>query len=55
VVEGKVFEEIRFCTYRDVERFFEKYFEGEDWTRRALDGYEAIKGPTRQWRMDRNS
>jgi Fungal protein kinase len=42
-VEGKVFEEIRFCTYRNVERFFEKYFEGKDWTRRALGVYEAIK------------
>ncbi|KAM4061091.1 kinase [Hirsutella rhossiliensis] len=43
VVERKVFEEIRFCTYRDVEGFFEKYFEGKDWTRRALDAYEAMK------------
>ncbi|KAH7038964.1 FunK1 protein kinase [Macrophomina phaseolina] len=42
-VERKVFEEIRFCTYRDVEGFFEKYFEGKDWTRRALDIYKAMK------------
>ncbi|XP_044714761.1 kinase [Hirsutella rhossiliensis] len=43
VVERKVFEEIRFCTYRDVEGFFEKYFEGKTWTSRALGIYEAIK------------
>ena len=43
VVERKVFEEIRLCTYRDVEGFFEKYFEGKNWTRRALDVYEAMK------------
>jgi hypothetical protein len=43
LVERKVFEEIRFCTYRDVEGFFEKYFEGKDWTRRASKAYEAVK------------
>ncbi|KAH8751100.1 hypothetical protein F5883DRAFT_472292 [Diaporthe sp. PMI_573] len=43
VVERKVFEEIRFCAYRDVGGFFEKYFEGKDWTRHALDVYEATK------------
>lgn len=43
VVERKIFEEIRCCTYRDVEGFFEKYFEGKAWTRRALDVYDAMK------------
>ncbi|KJZ69638.1 hypothetical protein HIM_10977 [Hirsutella minnesotensis 3608] len=43
LVEKKVFEEIRFCTYRDVEGFFEKYFDRKEWTRRALDVYEATK------------
>ncbi|PHH88294.1 hypothetical protein CDD83_7724 [Cordyceps sp. RAO-2017] len=43
LVERKVFEEIRFCTYREVNGFFEKYFEGKDWTRRALDVYETTK------------
>ncbi|KJZ68312.1 hypothetical protein HIM_12297 [Hirsutella minnesotensis 3608] len=43
LVERKVFEEIRFCTYRDVEGFFEKYFDRKEWTRRALDVYEATK------------
>ncbi|KAF2459673.1 hypothetical protein BDY21DRAFT_338901 [Lineolata rhizophorae] len=43
VVERKVFEEIRFCTHREVGGFFEKYFEAKDWARRALDVYKAIK------------
>ncbi|PHH90114.1 hypothetical protein CDD83_4460 [Cordyceps sp. RAO-2017] len=43
LVERKVFEEIKICTYRDVEGFFEKYFEGKNWTRRALDVYKATK------------
>ncbi|KJZ71102.1 hypothetical protein HIM_09521 [Hirsutella minnesotensis 3608] len=43
LVERKVFEEIRFCTYRDVEGFFEKYFDRKDWSCRALDVYEATK------------
>ncbi|KAM4061752.1 kinase [Hirsutella rhossiliensis] len=43
VVKRKVFEEIRFCTYRDVGGFFEKYFEGKTWTSRALGIYEAMK------------
>lgn len=43
LVEQKVFEEIKNCTYRDVEGSFEKYFEGKDWTRRALDVYKVMK------------
>jgi len=43
VVEQKVFEEIKNCTYRDAEGFFEKYFDGKDWTRRALDVYKLMK------------
>ncbi|KAL9123118.1 MAG: hypothetical protein Q9187_000331 [Circinaria calcarea] len=43
LVEQKVFEEIKDCTYRDVEGFFEKYFEGKDWTHRALDVIKAMK------------
>ncbi|KAF2458841.1 serine/threonine-protein kinase Sgk2 [Lineolata rhizophorae] len=44
LVEARVFEEIRHCTYWDVGGFFEKYFEGKDWTRRASDVYESMKG-----------
>ncbi|KAI9861265.1 MAG: hypothetical protein M1813_005438 [Trichoglossum hirsutum] len=40
LVEARVFEEIR---HWDVEGFFEKYFEGKDWTRRASDVYESMR------------
>ncbi|OJD28487.1 hypothetical protein ACJ73_00118 [Blastomyces percursus] len=43
LVETRVFEEIRGCTYRDVEGFFEKYFERKTWTDRAHGIYELIK------------
>ncbi|KAM4067835.1 kinase [Hirsutella rhossiliensis] len=43
LVERKVFDEIRLCTYRDVGGFFEKYFEGKEWTRSASGVYEATK------------
>jgi hypothetical protein len=43
VIERKVFKEIRFYIYHDVEVFFKKYFKRKDWTRRALDIYRAIK------------
>jgi hypothetical protein len=43
VVERKVVEEIRLCTYRDVEGFFEKYFDRKSWTPRALDIYKAME------------
>lgn len=36
LVEGRVFEEIRGCTYQNVEGFFSKYFEGKPWTERTL-------------------
>ncbi|KEF50785.1 uncharacterized protein A1O9_13163, partial [Exophiala aquamarina CBS 119918] len=44
LVKKKIFEEIRSCTYREVGGFFQKYFEGKDWTPRTLDIYRAIKG-----------
>ena len=43
IVEKRVFEEIRSCTYRDVEGFFEKYFEGKDWTSRTLQIHQAMQ------------
>lgn len=43
VVEQRVFEEIRSCTHRDVRGFFEKYFEGKDWTPRTLQIYRAMR------------
>lgn len=45
MVERKVFEEIKLCTYRDVEGVFDKYFEEKekDWTCRAFDIYKNMK------------
>ncbi|KAL1972797.1 hypothetical protein VTN31DRAFT_6339 [Thermomyces dupontii] len=43
LVEAKVFEEIRGCTYRNVSGYFEKYFEGRDWTDRSREVYESVK------------
>ncbi|KAI9375562.1 kinase-like domain-containing protein [Aspergillus egyptiacus] len=43
LVDARVFEEIQGCTYSDVQGFYEKYFEGKDWTDRAQDVYESIK------------
>ncbi|KAL1952767.1 hypothetical protein VTO42DRAFT_4273 [Malbranchea cinnamomea] len=43
LVEARVFEEIRGCTYRNVSGFFEKYFEGRDWTDRSREVYESAK------------
>lgn len=40
-IEPRVFEEIRYCTYRAVEGFHEKYFEGRPWSRRAKRVYKA--------------
>jgi hypothetical protein len=33
-VDARVFEEIQGCTYRDVQGFYKKYFEGKGWTDR---------------------
>ncbi|EDN05787.1 predicted protein [Histoplasma mississippiense (nom. inval.)] len=35
LVNPRIFEEIRGCTFRDVEGFFDKYFEGKDWSDKA--------------------
>nr|KMM68200.1 hypothetical protein CPAG_04531 [Coccidioides posadasii RMSCC 3488] len=43
LVKARVFEEIQGCTYWDVQGFFEKYFEGKNWTDRAQDVYKSIK------------
>ncbi|PTB65130.1 hypothetical protein BBK36DRAFT_1204266 [Trichoderma citrinoviride] len=41
--QNETFKEIQGCTYSDVEGFFERFFEGKDWTDRALDLYEKLK------------
>ena len=43
LVERRVFEEIRNCTYRDVDGFFTKYFEGKDWTESTKKIYQAVQ------------
>ncbi|KKZ65062.1 hypothetical protein EMCG_01302 [[Emmonsia] crescens] len=35
LVNPRIFEEIRGCTFRDVKGFFDKYFEGKDWSSKA--------------------
>ena len=43
LVEGRIFEEIRGCTYQSVEGFFSKYFEGKPWTERTKEIYQAVQ------------
>ena len=42
-MEAGIFEEIKHCTYRDVQGFFSKYFEGKDWTERSMEIYRAVE------------
>ena len=42
-VDPWIFEEIQSCTHRGVDGFFEKYFDGLDWTERTKDIYHALK------------
>ncbi|MCJ1237182.1 hypothetical protein MMC14_005167 [Varicellaria rhodocarpa] len=44
LLEGRIFEEILSCTYRDVGGFFSKYFEGKEWNERSKKVYNAVKG-----------
>ncbi|UKZ59238.1 uncharacterized protein TrAtP1_000556 [Trichoderma atroviride] len=43
LIDHRVWEEIRACTFRDANGFFKKYFEDKDWSSRAQDVYESIK------------
>jgi len=43
LLEARVFEEIKDCTYRNVEGFFSKYFEGKAWTERTKEVYRAVQ------------
>ena len=43
LVEGRIFEEIRGCTYQNVEGFFSKHFEGKPWTERTKEIYQAVQ------------
>ena len=43
IIESAMFHETNRCTYRDVGGFFEKYFEGQRWSRRSKAIYNAVK------------
>lgn len=43
LLESSLFDEIKNCTYRKVEGFFAKYFEGNKWSKRSKEIYEAMK------------
>ncbi|EEH33097.1 hypothetical protein PAAG_04150 [Paracoccidioides lutzii Pb01] len=45
LVNPRIFEEIRGCTFRGVEGFFAKYFEGEDWSDKADAICRRVLGP----------
>ncbi|EDN08448.1 predicted protein [Histoplasma mississippiense (nom. inval.)] len=45
LVNPRIFEEIRGCTFRDVEGFFDKYFEGKDWSGKADAICRRVLGP----------
>ena len=42
LVEARIFEEIKDCTYQNVEGFFSKYFEQKSWSERAQAVYQAV-------------
>ena len=43
LVEARVFDEIKRCTYRNVGGFFSKYFEGKDWTEQTKEIYRIVQ------------
>ena len=43
IIESEMFYEIKRCTYRDVDGFFEKYFEGRLWSGKSKAIYNAMK------------
>ncbi|KAL2045028.1 hypothetical protein N7G274_002803 [Stereocaulon virgatum] len=43
IIESAMFYEIKRCTYRNVDGFFEKYFEGRRWSHKSKEIYNAVK------------
>ncbi|KAA6407381.1 MAG: hypothetical protein FRX48_08929 [Lasallia pustulata] len=43
LLKGRIFEEIKSCTYRNVGGFFSKYFEGKDWTEQTKEIYRTVQ------------
>jgi hypothetical protein len=41
-MKTRIFEEIKKCTYRNVEKFFFKYFEKKDWTEQIKKIYQIV-------------
>lgn len=42
-LEQSLLDEIKNFTYRNVKGFFTKYFEGNTWSKRSMEVYEAVK------------
>ena len=52
ILDPALFYEIQHCTYRNVEGFFQKYFENKSWERRSnviLRSIKRKKGQGRNW------
>ncbi|OJD18750.1 hypothetical protein ACJ73_08693 [Blastomyces percursus] len=45
LVDPRIFEEIRSCTFRDVQGFFDKYFEKKDWSSKADAVCQRVLAP----------
>ena len=43
LLEGRIFDEIKGCTYRNIGGFFSKYFEGKDWTEQTKEIYRTVQ------------
>ncbi len=43
LLEMSLFDEIKNCTYRNMEGFFIKYFEGKEWSKQSKEIYQAMK------------
>ena len=50
IIESAMFYEIKRCTYRDVDGFFEKYFEEPRWSRKSKAIYKAMNKQYRDGR-----
>ena len=44
LLNDALFWEIRECTHRGVKGFWEKYFEGKEWSQRGKEIYDAVQG-----------
>ncbi|KAL9125176.1 MAG: hypothetical protein Q9217_005580 [Psora testacea] len=43
LVEARIFEELRYRTYRNVGGYFSKYFEGKTWTEKGKEIYRVVQ------------